>query len=147
MSWTYSADPSSSAKDAVRYLISDTDPNEQNIQDEELYWELSQVGGEIYRAAANACTNLAAIYANQSKNVTKSVGGLSIAVTYSDRSALYESLAKKLMAQSLRYSTPTPSADSNALGAEFGTGFLDAYDASNNQPDINLLVQDPGGQV
>lgn len=36
MTWTYSGDPSSSPKDELRFLIGDTDMNDQLLQDEEL---------------------------------------------------------------------------------------------------------------
>jgi len=43
MSWTYTADPSSSSKDAVRYLIGDVNEADQLVQDEEIYFNLAEV--------------------------------------------------------------------------------------------------------
>ncbi len=52
MSWNYSGDPSTSDKDAVRFLAGDTDDCDQLVQDEEILWELTQESN-IYLAAAD----------------------------------------------------------------------------------------------
>jgi hypothetical protein len=38
MTWTYSADPSASDVDQVRFLLQDTDPSFTLLQDEEIQW-------------------------------------------------------------------------------------------------------------
>lgn len=41
MTWIYSGDPSSSDKDEVRYLVGDTDVNDQLVSDEEIDYALA----------------------------------------------------------------------------------------------------------
>lgn len=132
MTWTYTADPSTSTKDAVRFLIGDTDETNQVIQDEEIYFNLGEVGGEPYRAASNTCYNLAARYTSEAQSTSKSVGGLSISKSFGDKASRYERLAKDLLMRSRRISPPVPNADPHALGAELYVGKFDRYYASPN---------------
>ena len=62
MTWTYSGDPSSSDKDAVRFLIGDTDSTDPIMQDEEIVWLLSQHGTPS-KAAYHAALSAAGKYA------------------------------------------------------------------------------------
>lgn len=57
--WNYSGDPSTSEKDAVRFLIQDTNTSKQLFQDSEIYWTLTQEMN-IYTAAAALCDVLVA---------------------------------------------------------------------------------------
>jgi len=132
MTWTYSADPTSSTKDAVRFLIGDTDDTNPIIQDEEIYFNLGEVGQNIYRAASNTCYNLAARFTGEAQSTSKSVGGLSISKSLGDRAQRYERLAKDLLMRSRRVSPPIPNADPEALGAEFYMGEFDRYYAQPN---------------
>ena len=45
MAWTYDGDPSANARDAIRFLIGDTDTNDQLLADAEVAWVNSQVTG------------------------------------------------------------------------------------------------------
>lgn len=63
MAWTYSGDPSTSSKDAVRFLIGDTDTTDQQMQDEEINYLLTLYGGDVYTAAIVAARSLASKYA------------------------------------------------------------------------------------
>lgn len=45
MTWTYSGNPADSARDSVRFLVGDTDTNDQLITDEEIAWTNQQVTG------------------------------------------------------------------------------------------------------
>lgn len=51
--WTYSGDPSASAKDAVRFLIADTDVDNQLLRDAEITWALAEHDQNVRRAAAD----------------------------------------------------------------------------------------------
>jgi hypothetical protein len=133
MTWTYSADPTSSAKDAVRFLIGDTDETNPLIQDEEIYFNLSEVNQNIYRAGSNTCYNLAARFTGEAQSTSKSVGGLSISKSLGDKASRYERLAKDLLARSRRVSPPMVNADPNALGAELTIGKFDRYWAVSNE--------------
>ena len=103
MTWEYSADPGTSDKDAVRFLIHDTDDTDQQLSDEEIGWLLSE-NVNIYLAAAAACETRATFF--RSEATTKSVGGLS--VSYSDRAADWTEQAKLLRAQAGSLDVPTP---------------------------------------
>lgn len=65
MTWTYSGDPSNSNRDAVRFLIGDTDGDDHQLADEELDWLLSENNDRIYGTAIHACESLASKYARQ----------------------------------------------------------------------------------
>jgi len=57
MTWNYSGDPASSARDSIRFLVGDTDINDQLVTDEEIAWTNNQVTGsdtattDLYTAA------------------------------------------------------------------------------------------------
>ena len=74
--WTYSGDPASSDKDAVRYLIGDTDTTDQLLSDEEIGYSISRAGrpGE---AAAQAIDQIIM----GGRLVDKQVGDLKISGT------------------------------------------------------------------
>lgn len=128
MSWTYTADPTSSAMDAVRFLVGDTNPDaEFTMQDEEIYWNLLEVNQSVYLAAANSAENLAALYASQATAESKTVGGLEISRTFTDRAKRFATLAQMLLARNRRVNPPFVSADPDALGAEFHVGKMDPY--------------------
>jgi hypothetical protein len=65
MSWSYSvADLATSSKDQVRRLIGDVLTTDQQLQDEEINWTLTQFAN-IYMAAAMCCRDIAAQFARK----------------------------------------------------------------------------------
>lgn len=88
--WTYSGDPSSTSRDAVRFLIGDTDNTSQLVTDEEIAYMLTQEGSTS-SAAARVCRSLAAKYA---RFMDQSVGDLNI--SYSQRFKQFSEMAAKL---------------------------------------------------
>lgn len=72
MTWTYS-DPSSSPKDAVRFLVGDTDEDDQLIQDQEIEFFLDEFN-DTYLAAASTAEAIASAFARE---VAHSGDGLS----------------------------------------------------------------------
>lgn len=132
MTWTYSADPTSSKKDAVRWLVGDTNPDIPLVQDEEIYFNLMEVNNEIYRAASNTALNISAFYVGEAQSTSKSVGGLSLSKSFGDKAQRYERLAKDLLMRSRRLNPPHVNADPHALGAEFIVGEFDRYRAVAN---------------
>ena len=133
MSWFYSADPSTSPKDAVRFMLGDTvEDAAVTLQDEEINFSIAEVGGSIYRAAANLCGNLAALYVGAAESESKTVGGLELSKTYSDRAKKYENLAKMLETRQRRVNPPMVSADPGSLWAELEIGLFDRYWAIPN---------------
>ena len=89
MTWTYNLD-FTTQRDQVRLLVGDTDTDDQQLQDEEIAFLVSQ-GGSTLSVAANACEVIAAKYARE---VNKSVGTLSISAQ--ERMAHYKELANTL---------------------------------------------------
>ena len=95
MAWSYS--PSSLATNTTsqaRFLIGDTNTNDQQLQDEEINFTLT-LRGSIWGAAAMCCESIAA---NASRKADTTTGELrtlysSIAKSYHARSAYYESQA------------------------------------------------------
>ena len=73
MSWTYSGDPSTSDRDAVRFLVGDTDEDDQQLSDSEIEYILSENSNDPYGAAVQGAEALAAKYARQ---MDKRVGQL-----------------------------------------------------------------------
>lgn len=67
MGWTYSGDPSLSNKDAVRFLIGDTQSDSPLSTDEEIEWSLSINNNNIYRSAGDIAEGIAAYFATQAE--------------------------------------------------------------------------------
>lgn len=88
--WTYTGNPATDAKDAVRFHIGDTKTADQQLSDEEILWLLSTYGGTL-NSAYHAALSLEAIYA---RDVDKQVGDLRIAA--SQRRDGYTVLAKNI---------------------------------------------------
>lgn len=84
MSWTYTQNPASSTKDAVRFLVQQTSTNDPVlVQDAEIDWAILQ-SGNAYSAAVMVGEVMLQRYAsNDAQSLT--VGNLS--ETYGDRSA------------------------------------------------------------
>jgi len=88
--FSYSGDPSSSNRDAVRFLVGDTDKCEPQLDDREIDFLLIQDGNPI-SAAACAADALAAKYARQVDNDSGSNSD-----SASQRSTAYLALAAEL---------------------------------------------------
>lgn len=56
--WTYSGDPNTSPKDAVRFLIGDTNCKDQLLLDGEINWLLGQYNNSPVNAAIRACETI-----------------------------------------------------------------------------------------
>ena len=91
MAFTYSGNPASSSRDAVRYLLHDTSTAAPFMNDAEIEWLVSEKPN-VYRAAAQGARQLAA---QLNDNVaSKTVGSLTL--TYSERATKWLDLAKSL---------------------------------------------------
>lgn len=101
MSWSYSGDPSSSDRDAVRFLIGDTDTSDQQLSNEEITWLLTDAGS-VHGAAIAAARALLAKFA---RLVDEAVGPYRISL--SQRRDAYASLIADLEKRlALRVGTP-----------------------------------------
>lgn len=74
MTWSYSGDPTEDDKDAVRFLVGDTDTNDQLVTDEEIAFFLDEFPSSTYHAAAEVAESIAAKFARE---VSHSGDGLS----------------------------------------------------------------------
>ncbi len=132
MTWTYT-NPSTSNRDAVRYLTGETDTNNQTTSDEEIAFQLSQEGG-IYAAAVAVATALAAKYAGLAD---ASFGPSRVA--YSQKSAGYLKLVKELRAKVGLRATPF------AGGISIADKNTREQDTDRVQPTFSKGMFDPGG--
>ena len=103
MAWTYSGDPASSARDAIRFLIGDTDSSDQLLSDEEIAWVNTEASGTptgtiaLYDAGSRCCL---AIAAKLAREADKSIGDLSVSL--SQRAAAYREQSATLKGLSAR---------------------------------------------
>ena len=94
MTFTY-GNPGDSQKDAIRFLIQDTDPTEMFLQDEEIEWMITLWGsrGGIHYVAARCCEAIAAIFARETH-----VSSDSQSVSLGELTDKYMRMAESLMA-------------------------------------------------
>lgn len=124
MTWTYSGDPSSTDRDAVRFLIGDTDTTDQQLTDEEIAYLLDQAGDNVYAAAIAAAEALLGKYA---RLVDKNVGDLKL--SYSQRQSSYAGLIIVLKKKfGIRSATPY------AGGLSINEKISDSEDTDLTQP-------------
>lgn len=99
--WTYSGDPRSSPRDAVRFLIRDTDEADQHLSDEEIAYLLQTSGSNVMQAAVLGADRLAATYASKSASgiSQKTVGALSISYSYADAASSFREVGLELRRQ------------------------------------------------
>jgi len=97
MSWSY--DPTdlntttaSGRLNTVRFLVGDTDTNDQKVQDEEIVFSLSQTNDDVNASASYVSRTLASKYASK---VTIELDG-QLKAHYSDLYKHYNALADKL---------------------------------------------------
>ena len=72
MVWSYSGDPSSSDRDALRFLIGDTDTSDQQLVNEELDYLLTEHGA-VGPAGIAACRAMIGKYARLVDQSTGSI--------------------------------------------------------------------------
>lgn len=131
MTWTYSGNPSSTNRDAVRFLVGDTDNTDQLVTDEEIAYMLAEEGSASM-AAARVCRSLASKFA---RYMDQSVGDLN--VSYSQRYRQYTELANRL-----------ESDGSSRVGVPYAGGISQANkdaitsDTDRVQPAIKIGVHD-----
>lgn len=97
MAWTYTSDPSNVERDAVRFLVGDTDSDDPLISDEEIAFFLSEFPQSAYHAAAEVADSIAAKFARE---VSHSGDGLSYSAEQLQSN--YADLAARLRRQAAR---------------------------------------------
>jgi len=105
VAWTYSGNPASSDRDAVRFEIQDTDQSTPLVSDEEIDYALDQEGS-VLAAAARCCEALARRFGSQADLSITSAGD-SVKRSYAARATNYMALAERLRAR-VGSSTGTP---------------------------------------
>ena len=108
MTWSYTTadlDTSTAAGqiNVVRFLLGDTDTTDQQVQNEEITFALSQTGDNCYYAAAYCAGTLASKY---SRFVNTDLDG-ALAEDFSDLAKSYRKLASQLRSDGQKYSGGT----------------------------------------
>jgi hypothetical protein len=97
MTWTYGGDPDANARDAIRFLVGDTDTNDQLVNDEEIAWVNKETTGSatattgVYDAAVRCCLTIASKF---SRLADQSVGDLKVSM--SQKAKAYRVQAEEL---------------------------------------------------
>ena len=127
---SYSGDPLSTDKDAVRFLAGDTGPTFR-FSDEEIMF-LLETQANKYMAAALLCEKTVTLASGGGNVVSKSIGGMS--VTFSQESvAYYSEQAKTLRKMGMYHQVP--------VIADIVEKF--SYRQFDNPRAINPRVKDP----
>ena len=130
MAWSYSGDPDSSALDAIRILIGDTDTNDQLLANEEVSWVNAQVSGSttstdaLYTVAHRCMITIASKF---SRLADQSVGDMRVDMFQKAENARLQAKELKILAQS-EGGTPTPY-----------SGGITVSDKETDQDNSNLI--------
>lgn len=129
MTWTYGGDPAGSILDALRFLLGDTDEDDQQLSDEELNYLLTENDDSVTAAGLSACRRMIAKY---SRYVDQKTGDID--TKYSQRLGHY----RTLLAMIREGLIPTPYAggisksdmeavqdDEDRQGGQFAVGMQD----------------------
>lgn len=97
MSWSYdptdlNTDTASGRLNVVRLLVGDTDTNDQQVQNEEITFALTQTNNNVYFGAGWVARTIASLY---SRKVDTTLDG-ALSADYSDLASKYTKLAEDL---------------------------------------------------
>lgn len=115
MTFTYSGDPGTSTRNKVRFLLNDTLSTDALFTDEELDYLITEWGTDVYEICRAAAETLASKFTRLADSTSKSVGDLSISLSYSAKAQQYRELAASFLARRMRKAPPGPWANSDAL--------------------------------
>jgi hypothetical protein len=106
MAWTYTATPGTTSdatrRDAVRLFVGDTDTLDQQLQDSEISFFLTQSSNDLYLAASIAASTLAAKYGRLVDTV---LDDSNIRASYSQRQKNYSELALQMERKAAKFGT------------------------------------------
>ncbi len=136
MTFTYSGDPSTSTRNYVRFLISDTDSTDALFSDEELNYVISEWNNDAYDAARECAEILIARFAREADSVSKSVGDISVSESFAQKIQHYKELAHNIMMRKMRKSPPRPWANADYLKS------TDDRDISDYNTDFHVGIHD-----
>jgi len=105
MTFTYDVDDlgtttASGRRNAVRFLVGDTDSTDVQVQDDEIAFALTESSDNVYEAGAYCCRAIAAKY---SRRVDTELDG-ALSASYSDLHSHYMALAENLESESKKQS-------------------------------------------
>lgn len=115
MTFTYSGDPTTSPRNAVRFLLNDTDSTSPLFTDEELTYLITEWGPDVYEICRAGAETLSSKFSRMADQTTKSVGDISVTLSYRTKSKEYQDLAISFLNRRMRKSPPSPWANSDAL--------------------------------
>lgn len=130
--WTYSGDPTTTPKDAVRFLVGDTVEADPQVMDPEITFALTQRASP-YGAAAVICRALAARLAREADTVDKD-----IRTTLSQRSKAYLMMASDYEMQASFRSGASPYAG----GISIADRSRQIGNTDRVQPNFNIGMTD-----
>ena len=128
--WSYSGNPQNSLLDACRFVIGDTNSENQLLMDAEIIWLLNQWEDNIYSAGAEGCVAISGKFTAKA-DYSRSVGDLSISTQYQAQAEAYLNRGDHLREQANKFGQPTPAyfadADGNVFGASHFSVGMDKW--------------------
>jgi hypothetical protein len=115
MTFTYSGDPSTSLRNKVRFLLSDTVSADALFSDEELDYLITEWGTNVYEICRASCETLVSRFNRLADSTSKSVGDISVSESYTAKAKQYNDLANSFLNRRLRKSPPTMWANADSL--------------------------------
>jgi len=113
MTWSYSGNPGASSLDEIRFLIQDTDTNEQLLSNEEINYLYAAYQDEYL--AAIAAVGVLIAQASREVEESKTVADLSLSRKVGARLSQWEALMKSLKAEQFRRFPAAPVVNPNAI--------------------------------
>jgi len=117
--WSYTGNPQNSTLDACRFVIGDTDPDNQLLMDAEINWLLAQWEDNIYSAGAEGCVAISGKYTRLG-DYSKSVGDLSLSTQHQAQANAFLTRADHLREQANKYGQPQGYYYTDTSGNVFG---------------------------
>lgn len=117
--WSYTGNPTNSLRDACRFVVGDTDANNQLLTDQEIDWLLVEWENNIYTAGAEGCVAISGKFTAKA-DYSRSVGDMSISTQYQRQAEAYLTRADHLREQADKFGQPTPAFYSDTDGNVFG---------------------------
>ena len=114
MAFTYSGDPTTSTRNAVRFLLNDTDSGDVLFTDAELDYLITE-WVNVYEICRAACETLVSRFSRLADSTSKSVGDISVSESYTAKSKQYQDLANSFLQRRMRKTPPTVWANADSL--------------------------------
>ena len=114
MPFTYSGDPSTSMRDAVRFLLNDTDSTDVLLTDAEISYLIAE-WVNVYAICRAGAETLASKFIRLAESSSKGVGDINVSESYQNKASQYRDLAMSFHERQMRKSPPAPWANADAL--------------------------------